>query len=135
MIVEACAKINWSLDITGEREDGYHLMDMLMQPVSLRDVVRLLPAEELTLATSGFPLLRPDENHLALRAARLLREETGCPRGAALSALRPGPPVALTCLEPILFLVSRNAHPYHVSFRRFYYSKDVFVCPADTLSN
>lgn len=85
MIVEACAKINWSLDITGEREDGYHLMDMLMQPVSLRDVVRLLPAEELTLATSGFPLLRPDENHLALRAARLLREETGCPRGAAIS--------------------------------------------------
>ena len=29
MILEAFAKINWSLDITGIREDGYHLMDMM----------------------------------------------------------------------------------------------------------
>ena len=59
MLVEACAKINWSLDITGVREDGYHLMDMLMQPVSLRDTIRLRPAEDLSLTTSGFPLLPP----------------------------------------------------------------------------
>ncbi len=85
MLLEACGKINWSLDITGVREDGYHLMDMLMQPVSLADTVRLLPAEELTLTTSGFPPIRPDENHLAIRAARLLREHTGCSRGAAIS--------------------------------------------------
>ena len=85
MLVEACAKINWSLDITGVREDGYHLMDMLMQPVSLRDTIRLQPAEDLSLTTSGFPLLRPDENHLALRAARLLKAATGTPLGAAVS--------------------------------------------------
>ena len=85
MLVEACAKINWSLDITGVREDGYHLMDMLMQPVSLRDTIRLRLAEDLSLTTSGFPLLRPDENHLALRAARLLKAATGTPLGAAIS--------------------------------------------------
>ncbi len=85
MLVDACAKINWSLDITGVREDGYHLMDMLMQPVSLRDTVRLLPAEDFSLSTSGFPRLRPDESHLALRAARLLKQETGYPSGAAIS--------------------------------------------------
>ena len=32
MRLKAKAKINWSLDITGIREDGYHLMDMLMIP-------------------------------------------------------------------------------------------------------
>ncbi len=85
MLLEACGKINWSLDITGVREDGYHLMDMLMQPVSLADTIRLLPSEELTLTTSGFPPIRPDENHLAMRAARLLKEYTGCPLGAAIS--------------------------------------------------
>ena len=85
MLLEACAKINWSLDITGVREDGYHLMDMLMQPVSLADTVRLLPAEELNLITAGDPLLRADERHLALRAARLLREETGCRAGAEIT--------------------------------------------------
>ncbi len=88
MLVEACAKINWSLDITGVREDGYHLMDMLMQPVSLRDTIRLQPAEDLSLTTSGFPLLRPDENHLALRAARLLKTATGTPLGAAISVYK-----------------------------------------------
>ncbi len=85
MLLEAFAKINWSLDITGVREDGYHLMDMLMQPVSLADTIRISPAEELTLETSGFPLLRANENHLAMRAARLLKEATGFSGGAALS--------------------------------------------------
>ncbi len=85
MLLEACAKINWTLDITGVREDGYHLMDMLMQPISLADTVRLSLQEDLTLETSGHPLLRADESHLAMRAARLLKEATGYPGGAALS--------------------------------------------------
>ena len=84
MQLEARAKINWSLDITGLREDGYHLMDMLMQPVTLADTVTLTPSEELTLTTGGFPLLRADERHLALRAARLLKESAGCSLGASI---------------------------------------------------
>ena len=85
MIVEACGKINWSLDITGLREDGYHLMDMVMQPVSLADTVRLEKAGSLSLSTSGRPLLKADEKHLAFRAARLLKEATGYSGGAAIS--------------------------------------------------
>ena len=88
MRLEARGKINWSLDITGLREDGYHLMDMLMQPVTLADTVTLEPAEDLSLTTGGFPLLKADERHLALRAARLLREHTGCSRGAAIHVFK-----------------------------------------------
>ena len=84
MELEARAKINWSLDITGLREDGYHLMDMLMQPVSLSDTVTLLPADSLSLTTGGFPRLKADDRHLAIRAARLLKEHTGYPLGAAI---------------------------------------------------
>lgn len=84
MIIEARAKINWTLDITGVRQDGYHLMDMLMQPVSLADTVTLLPAGELSLTTGGFPLLKPDDRHLALRAAKALKEATGCEAGASI---------------------------------------------------
>ena len=80
----ARAKINWSLDITGVREDGYHLMDMLMQPVELGDILTLLPSEEMKLTTGGKPLLKADERHLAMRAARLLKERTGYPGAAAL---------------------------------------------------
>lgn len=88
MQLEARGKINWSLDITGLREDGYHLMDMLMQPVALADTVTLAPAEELSLSTDGFPRLKPDERHLALRAARLLRQHTGFSGGAHIDVFK-----------------------------------------------
>lgn len=82
----ARAKINWTLDITGQREDGYHLMDMLMQCVTLVDDVRLtrLESPALHLTTGGTPLLPPDEHHLALRAARALQAATNCPFGAEI---------------------------------------------------
>ena len=85
MRLRAFAKINWSLDITGVREDGYHLMDMVMQPVSLFDTVELYPADDLSLSTSGHPLLKADEKHLAHRAARALKEYTSFSGGAAIS--------------------------------------------------
>jgi len=84
MRIEARAKINWTLDIVGQRADGYHLMDMLMQPVTLADDIRLTPAEDLSLTTGGTPLLPPDEKHLALRAARALKDYTGYPHGASI---------------------------------------------------
>ncbi len=84
MRIAARGKINWTLDIVGRREDGYHLMDMLMQPVTLEDEVTLGPADSLTLTCGGWPRLTPREDNLALRAARALQEATGCPLGAAI---------------------------------------------------
>ncbi len=84
MRIEAFAKINWSLDITGVREDGYHLMDMLMQPVSLADEITILPARSLQLSTSGYPRLRPDQNNLVMKAAVALQAATGCTEGASV---------------------------------------------------
>ena len=84
MRVEARAKINWTLDITGQRADGYHLMDMLMQPVTLSDTVTLEASDALTLTTSGHPLIPADEGNLAYRAAAALREATGYDGGAAI---------------------------------------------------
>lgn len=84
MRIAARAKINWTLDIVGKREDGYHLMDMLMQPVSLADDITLLPQEELTLSVSGFPRVNPGPENLALQAAVLLKQATGCTGGASI---------------------------------------------------
>lgn len=84
MHLKARAKINWTLDIVGRRADGYHLMDMLMQPVTLADDVILQPADEITLTTGGSPLLPADERHLAYRAAIALKQHTGYPGGAAI---------------------------------------------------
>lgn len=84
MLIQAFAKINWSLDITGVREDGYHLMDMLMQPVSLADEINLEPSAAVTITTGGFPPSRADETNLAWRAASVLKKETGYPGGVSI---------------------------------------------------
>lgn len=84
MRLEAYGKINWTLDITGRRPDGYHLMDMLMQPVTLSDTVTIDQADALCLSCGGEPYLPPDERHLALRAARALQDATGCTLGARI---------------------------------------------------
>ena len=81
MRLKARAKINWTLDITGQRADGYHLMDMLMQPVTLSDEITLTPAGEISLTTGGSPLLPADEKHLAWRAAMALKKHSGIPAG------------------------------------------------------
>ena len=41
MLIRANAKINWTLDTVGVRADGYHLLDMLMQSISLHDTLTL----------------------------------------------------------------------------------------------
>ena len=84
MRVVARAKINWTLDIVGKREDGYHLMDMLMQPVELADELDLAAADELTLSVDGYPRVKAGPENLALRAAQALREQTGYRGGASI---------------------------------------------------
>ena len=88
MLVQAFAKINWSLDITGVREDGYHLMDMLMQPVSLADDIILVPASGLSISAGGFPHVRADRSNLAYRAAEALKIRTGYPGGADIHVFK-----------------------------------------------
>ena len=39
--VHARAKINLTLDVTGQREDGYHTVQMVMQSVALHDAVKV----------------------------------------------------------------------------------------------
>ena len=84
MVIQAFAKINWSLDITGVRDDGYHLMDMLMQPVSLADEITLESSGSLSITTGGYPPSRADETNLAWRAAAALKKAVGYPDGVSI---------------------------------------------------
>ena len=71
--LDACAKINWALAVTGVREDGYHTLDMLMQRVSLCDTLYAAPAGELSLRVIGPPVPGAQEKNLVFRAAMVLR--------------------------------------------------------------
>ena len=78
MRIRAQAKINWTLDIIGRREDGYHLMDMLMQPLALCDVLTLTEAPGLSMEVSGAALSCGEDN-LVMKAARKMAEISGRP--------------------------------------------------------
>lgn len=78
----AYAKINWALNIVGRRDDGYHLLDMLMQTIDLSDDLAIEPADTLTLTVGGAPA-RPD--NLILRAADALNRYTGESHGARMA--------------------------------------------------
>ena len=86
LIANAYAKINWCLDITGRREDGYHLLDMLMQPVSLSDTLIFRESDALSFHTEGSPVPEGADN-LVLRAARKLQPLSGG-RGADITLIK-----------------------------------------------
>ncbi|SIS59044.1 4-diphosphocytidyl-2-C-methyl-D-erythritol kinase [Roseivivax lentus] len=70
----APAKINLTLHVTGQRPDGYHLLDSLVVFAALGDMVRVEEAETLSLAVTGLMAAGvPDgEDNLVLQAARFL---------------------------------------------------------------
>ncbi|MEG2083580.1 MAG: 4-(cytidine 5'-diphospho)-2-C-methyl-D-erythritol kinase, partial [Oscillospiraceae bacterium] len=76
----ARAKLNLSLDITGQRRDGYHLMDMVMRSVDLSDELTLRLAESGGISiASNMRFLPRGEKNLAFRAAQSLCASVGMP--------------------------------------------------------
>lgn len=83
----AYAKINLFLDVVGRREDGYHLIDGVMQSVELGDLVRVEldpEAEGITLDVRGNDRVPTDSTNLAWRAAERFLEQTGLRAGVAI---------------------------------------------------
>lgn len=68
------AKINLTLDILGNRADGFHEVAMVMQQIALHDTLELEKADKISLAIN-VPWLKADENNLAWWAASLIQEK------------------------------------------------------------
>lgn len=73
---KAYGKLNLSLDIVGKREDGYHLVRMIMQTVDLYDVITIerQPQPGISLTTNR-PDLPTNKDNLIFQAANLLLNE------------------------------------------------------------
>ena len=84
MLLKAWAKINWSLDILGRREDGYHLMDMVMQLIELHDDISIEPSDTLSLKVDGRVRVPDTGDNLVLRAAQALRDYAGIQKSAVV---------------------------------------------------
>ncbi len=83
---KAYAKINLGLDVTGKRDDGYHLVRMIMQNIDLYDTLtyRLNESGEVKLSASaeGVPT---DDSNLICKVAHQLQKEYGVTKGVDIT--------------------------------------------------
>lgn len=80
----APAKLNLMLRITGQRGDGYHLLQTVFQFVDLCDWITFYPAEngKVTLKSPIYGV--QEQDNLIVCAANILRKETGCKEGVSI---------------------------------------------------
>lgn len=83
----AHAKINLYLDVVGRREDGYHLIDGVMQSLELGDALRVgldPDAEGISLRVTGDGKVPTDRKNLVWLAAERFLERTGLRAGVSI---------------------------------------------------
>lgn len=101
--VSTPAKLNLFLEVASKRPDGYHELETLMVTISLFDTLRFTLVENgaenaaVTLQNqwcssaaraSGGALLPSGTDNLVIKAATLLRQETGTSHGAQIHLLK-----------------------------------------------
>ena len=79
--VTACAKINLTLDIVGVRNDGYHLLNMIMQSVSLADKITIENVTNGKIIVSSSLSTLGGEDDIAYKAANLFFKATNIDAG------------------------------------------------------
>lgn len=84
VVIEAPAKLNLALDVTGVTGNGYHTVDMVMQAVSLYERVEVVRSMGYSLRLPGSPVPANDKN-TATKAASAFFYETGLLAGADIT--------------------------------------------------
>jgi 4-diphosphocytidyl-2-C-methyl-D-erythritol kinase len=85
LVMQAPAKVNLFLEVLAKRPDGYHDIETLMVAVNLFDTLKLReePGGDIKL-TCKHPDLSTGSDNLVIRAAALLKQQTGCEKGARI---------------------------------------------------
>ena len=95
MMLSAPAKINLSLDVLGLREDGYHLVEMVMQSVALSDYISLEGTTNGKIhIVCPHPYVPSGPENLAWKAAQLLRDQYASDRRGVTIRIKKNIPVA-----------------------------------------
>ena len=82
---KAYAKVNITLDVVGKREDGYHLLKMIMQNIDIYDVITIEKIESGIEITCNKPYVPTDERNLAYKAAKLFKNTFNITSGLSIN--------------------------------------------------
>ena len=82
---KAYAKVNITLDVVGKREDGYHLLKMIMQNIDIYDVITIEKIESGIEITCNKPYVPTDERNLAYKAAKLFKDTFNITSGVSIN--------------------------------------------------
>ena len=84
--LKALAKINLGLDVLRRKEDGYHEVKMIMQTINLHDQIhmRKIKEDEIRIRTN-LHYLPNNENNLAYKAAKILKDEFDIKGGVTIN--------------------------------------------------
>lgn len=93
MLIKAYAKINLSLDVVGKREDGYHLLKMIMQNIELYDLLNIKKIDSGINIFCNKKFVPTDERNIAYKAAKLFKENYNLSGGVSIE-IRKNIPVA-----------------------------------------
>ena len=76
------AKVNLHLEVLYQREDGYHEIETIFQALGLYDRLEIRLTKGPIHVSCSHPGVPQDRTNLCHRAAKLLRNRTGCELGA-----------------------------------------------------
>lgn len=80
------AKVNLSIDVLGKREDGYHLVEMIMQTIDLYDKLKITEIEENSILIKSNSLDIPlNEDNIMYKAVKLLKNQFNIEKGIEIS--------------------------------------------------
>ena len=82
--LKAYGKINIGLDVIGRRDDGYHMVRMIMQTVGIHDVVTVKRTQTGISLTCTNPLVPTGERNIAWKAAARMMEVYGITGGVSI---------------------------------------------------
>jgi len=83
-VAKSFAKINLSLDVLGRLDNGYHEVQMVMQTVSVFDIITVTQIKHGIEISTNLPYLPIDENNLAYKAADEFFKYTGIKSGVSI---------------------------------------------------
>lgn len=88
MEIKAYAKINIALDIVGKRDDGYHLLRMIMQTIDLYDIIKIEKTSSEIKIKCNKHYVPTDERNLAYKAAKLFKETYSIKEGVYINLVK-----------------------------------------------